>query len=246
MRAILTYHSIDPSDSVISASAETFRRHVDWLASGRVRVTTVSDLLGSTGDEDALALTFDDAFENFASVAWPMLRDAALPVTVFVVSDRAGGQNDWEANGGPVPSLPLLGWETLGRLAEEGVDLGAHSRTHPNLRTLSADALGSEIAGAAARIRAETGAEPHGFAYPYGAYDEGVVDAVRPSLRWACTTDLRPLRPAEDPHRLPRLDTYYYRRPGALEAFGTTRFRWRLGLRAGARRARRFFTDVAG
>ena len=40
MRAILTYHSIDESGSPISVDPDAFRRHVRWLASGRVRVTT--------------------------------------------------------------------------------------------------------------------------------------------------------------------------------------------------------------
>ena len=37
MKAILTYHSIDESGSVISIPEATFRRHVAWLAAGRVR-----------------------------------------------------------------------------------------------------------------------------------------------------------------------------------------------------------------
>ena len=36
MKAILTYHSIAPSDSVVSVSPDDFRRHVRWLAESGV------------------------------------------------------------------------------------------------------------------------------------------------------------------------------------------------------------------
>src|SRR5581483_6893264 len=78
MRAILTYHSIDESGSVISVGRETFAAQAAWLASGRVRVTTVDELLALPPDADAVALTFDDGFQNFADTAVPVLERHGL------------------------------------------------------------------------------------------------------------------------------------------------------------------------
>lgn len=239
MKAILTYHSIDPSESVISVSEEIFRRHVAWLASGRVRVTTIDELLRLPESADAVALTFDDGMQNFADVAAPLLSARALPATVFVVADHVGKTNAWGGVGDPgVPTLPLLKWEDLGRLAEQGVTLGAHSRTHPRLATMAPGALADEICGAATLIERHTGVGPFGFAYPYGSVTDAAASLVGAYYRWGCTTELRPLRPLEDAARLPRLDMFYFRQPGRLESWGTTRFDYYVKLRSHARRLR--------
>jgi len=236
MRAILTYHSIDGSGSPISVDREAFREHVAFLASGAVRVTDLAGVLAAPADADAVALTFDDAFANFATEAWPLLRERRLPVTLFVVSAHAGGTNDWGGRAQPgIPTLPLLDWDALGRLAEEGVTLGAHSRTHPDLRRLDDAALADEVAGSGEAVAARTGRRPEAFAYPYGAHDARVAGAAA-AYRFACTTALRPLRGAEDARRLPRLDAFYLRSGGAIRRWGTPRLaawlRWRRALRA--------------
>lgn len=239
MRAILTYHSIDPSGSPISVSPEDFRRHVQWLASGRVRVLSLADLVADQGSEDAVALTFDDGFANFGETAVPLLRAYALPATVFVVSDHVGGTNEWEGIAAPgIPILPLLDWQSLGRLAEQGIELGAHTRRHRALPTLPADQIDDEVGGGIAVMRRELGSAPRSFAYPYGAVDEASAAVVRRTVSLACTTVLRELRADDDPAQLPRLDMFYLRRAGRLESWGTQAFTRHLWLRAQARRVR--------
>lgn len=239
MRAILTYHSIDSSGSPVSVDAAAFARHVDFLAAGRVAVLPLVELLASPPARDAVAITFDDGFENLASVAWPRLRERGLPATLFVVTDRAGGDNAWGGYDEPgIPRLPLLGWDALGALADEGLELGAHSRTHPHLESLDDARQEDEIAGSAAELERRTGRRPETFCYPYGTFDERAVRRAATSYRAACTTELAALPAAPDPHRLPRLDAYYYRAPGRLEAWGTPAFHAHLWLRRQARRAR--------
>jgi peptidoglycan/xylan/chitin deacetylase (PgdA/CDA1 family) len=239
MRAILTYHSIDDSGSPISVDRAAFREHVAFLASGAVRVTDIAGVLAQPEDAQAVALTFDDAFANFATEAWPLLRDRGLPAMLFVVSGHAGGTNAWggrEQAG--IPTLPLLDWDDLGRLAEEGVTLGAHSRTHPDLRGTDDAALADEVAGSADVIAARTGRRPEAFAYPYGAQDTRVASAAAAAYRFACTTDLRLLARDEEALLLPRLDAYYLRGPGRLARWGTPALTGYLRLRAATRALR--------
>ncbi len=247
MRAILTYHSIDDSGSPISVAPEDFRRQVRWLASGRVRVVPLRELAALPGQTDAVALTFDDAFANFGAIAWPMLRDAGLPVTQFVVTGHAGGTNAWGGVADPrVPTLPLLDWAALGRLAQEGLSLGAHTRSHPHLPAVPDAALAEELGDTIEVLRRETGQVVDEFAYPYGAVDRRVATAVARSFRWAVTTELRPLGLMEDPVRLPRLDMFYLQAPGKLEAWGTPRFAGGIWVRAQARRLRQTLAVVGG
>jgi peptidoglycan/xylan/chitin deacetylase (PgdA/CDA1 family) len=106
--------------------------------------------------------------------------------------------------------------------------------------------LEDELAGAREIIRRETGQVADEFAYPYGDLNPAVAEAAGRVYRRACTTELRALQPDDDPRRLPRLDMYYLREPGRLEAWGSAAFTGRLWLRARARRLRRLLTERSG
>jgi peptidoglycan/xylan/chitin deacetylase (PgdA/CDA1 family) len=247
VRAILMYHSIDDSGSPISVGAGTFERHVDWLArerdARRLSVVPLADVAHpAAGDEadDVVAITFDDAFTSFATEAWPRLRDRGLPATVFVVSDHVGGDNRWGGRtDAGIPVLPLLGWEDLARLGEEGAELGGHSRTHPNLASLDRGRVEAEVAGCREAIERETGRRPVSFAYPFGRHGGQRGDVAREvAAAWfeqSVTTELAAVPSVPDRHLLPRLDAFYYRAPGRLEAFGRLSFRLHLVFRARAR-----------
>lgn len=258
MRAVLTYHSIDPSGSAVSVDRGAFRRHVAFLASGRVRVLPLAEILreaaasalsspspspspSAQGDgADAVALTFDDGFVSFETEALPALRDAGLPATVYVVSDRVGADNRWGgARSEGIPDLALMDWDGIGRAAEAGIEIGSHTRTHPKLTEVSDARLEDELAGSRDRIAARTGAEPRSFAYPYGEVDDRAAAAAGRVYANAVTTQLAPLASASDLLRVPRLDAYYLREPGRLERFGTPGFRSYVARRALLRGLRR-------
>jgi peptidoglycan/xylan/chitin deacetylase (PgdA/CDA1 family) len=241
VRAILTYHSLDPSGSPISVHPHAFRRHAEWLASGDVPVRGFRDLMETRGP--GVAVTFDDAFASFRDVAWPLLKERGIPVTVFVPTDHAGRTNRWpdESYAG-IPELPLLDWDALGELAREGVQLGSHTKSHRDLRKLADEELHDELEGAAERI-GEVSRRPDVLAYPYGFADARVAAAAREVYSYACTDELRVLGDDDDRHLLPRIDAYYLQRPGLLEGFGTWRFGAYVGVRRLGRRVRR---GVAG
>lgn len=248
MRLILTYHSIDPSGSVISIDPDVFVRQMEWLARSEVRVVSVADLVTGPDDGYRVALTFDDGFASFAHIAAPALRTLGLPATVYVVTDRAGATNGWGRNGGDrgIPELPLLDWDALAGLARDGFDLGAHTRSHPRLGRIDPSRLADEIVGSSAAIQARIGYAPTTFAYPYGATTPAAVAVVKTAYRFACTTELRMIRATDDPHLLPRVDMYYFRRQTSLDVLVAPVFPYRLGLRSLARRVRGGVLSLAG
>jgi peptidoglycan/xylan/chitin deacetylase (PgdA/CDA1 family) len=68
----------------------------------------------------------------------------------------------------PPPDAPLT-WDEVRTLAKQGVEFGAHTRTHPILSRLENElALKEEIAGAGDRISKELGARVKHFCYPNG------------------------------------------------------------------------------
>ena len=163
-----------------------------------------------------------------------------MAATVFVVTERVGRTNAWGGHRDAViPELPLLDWDSLGRIAERGIRLGAHSRNHPSLPALSGSALEAEVRGSAEDMGVRLGTAPATFAYPYGAVSPAVASLVHQTYALAVTTEFRMLKPDDQPHLLPRLDMYYFREAGRLERWGTPAFRRHLWFRAELRRARR-------
>jgi peptidoglycan/xylan/chitin deacetylase (PgdA/CDA1 family) len=243
MRAILTYHSIDSSGSPISVDEEAFRAHVDWMASDAIQVVPLERILDVPDHEDAVAITFDDAFVNTAEIAWPLLRERGLPATVFVPTGRVGLDNSWgNVTQGGIPTLPLCGWDTIARLAHEGFTIGSHTVNHPHLERLPQAELRAELEDSAAELEHRLGTRPATFCYPYGSYDERAVRAASEAYGLSVTTDLRTLSYHENPHLLPRLDAYYFRSNHVLEKWGSTAFRGHLWVRATARKARQALT----
>jgi peptidoglycan/xylan/chitin deacetylase (PgdA/CDA1 family) len=241
MKAILTWHAIEDMPSPISVGAATFADQVAFLASQRVRVTSLGGILDA--DDDAVALTFDDAFTSFTERAWPMLRDAGLPVTVFVVADCVGGRNRWSGRAQPgIPDLPLADWDALARAAAEGAEIGCHSRRHPRLDAIDDGALAEETSGAFEILQQRLGVAPTSYCYPYGVVGQRERDAAARQFERAVTTEYRLLTDGEDPFLLPRLDVFYFNRPGALNRFGGQGFKARVRVRAGLRQFRRIAT----
>jgi peptidoglycan/xylan/chitin deacetylase (PgdA/CDA1 family) len=249
MRAIFMYHSIDDSGSPISLGARVFRQQMEFLAKGTPRVVPLADI--ERAPDESVALTFDDAFANFEEIAAPLMSDLGLPSTVFVVTDHVGRTNAWPnatstlASGGAIPVLPLMTWDGVARVKQRGVEIGAHTRSHPRLTSLSDQALADEVNEPADRLAKEFGSSPESFAYPYGDVDHRVIAAARQKYARACTTELRALDRGEDCMHLPRLDAYYFRAPGQLEQWGSSAFHRRLWFRAQARRVRRFVAGAA-
>jgi peptidoglycan/xylan/chitin deacetylase (PgdA/CDA1 family) len=244
VRAILTYHSIDDSGSPISCRRDAFVRHVAWFASRRVRVVGIAELLAMPPSADGLAITFDDAFENFTEFAAPRLLAHGLPVTLFPVTDRVGHSNTW-SRGANVPALPLLTWDGLADLHGKGVSIGSHTRTHPHLTRISRSALYDEVQGSAELIAKAIGAHPSVFAYPYGSVDATVAGVVARTYAHACTTEFQVIDGGVQAAWLPRLDAFYFQQPGRLELWGTPTFGRFVERRQRLRRIRRAPAAIA-
>ncbi|MBI1796798.1 MAG: polysaccharide deacetylase family protein [Candidatus Eisenbacteria bacterium] len=102
---------------------------------------------------------------------------------------------------GPV-RCELMGWSDAAALRDAGMEIGAHTMTHPHLTTLAPGDQAAEIADSVALIEQRLGVRPAGFAYPGGDYDARTLDAVRAAgLAYAVTT-----RAGENRAGSPRLE----------------------------------------
>jgi peptidoglycan/xylan/chitin deacetylase (PgdA/CDA1 family) len=147
------------------------------------------------------ALTFDDAFANFADVVWPRLRDAGLPATLFVPTGFVDG-----THASPLSTAPRLSactWAQLRRMRAEGLEIGSHSRSHRNLRLLDDDAIDADLAAARVRLHEELGIEDAPFCYPQAKVSAAAERVVRRHHRVAVVGGGTRVDPAM-PWRVPR------------------------------------------
>jgi polysaccharide deacetylase family sporulation protein PdaB len=72
--------------------------------------------------------------------------------------------------------------EVAAQIVKEGHEIGLHSSTHPDFRTLSKDQIREELSKNAEIIKKTTGFEPKLFRPPFGAYDTRVLEVVEDDL----------------------------------------------------------------
>lgn len=83
----------------------------------------------------------------------------------------------------------LATWEECDALRAAGMELGAHTLTHPFLSTLSAPEQAAEIGGSFELVARRLSVRPRGLAYPGGDHDAASVAAARAAgAAWAVTT----------------------------------------------------------
>ena len=139
-----------------------------------------------------MVLTFDDAWaDNHTNVLGP-LRRYRMPATLYVPSRLLGKS----------------GYMTVTQVREMdagGVTVGAHSRTHPDLRACSAQELEREVRGSKEDLEELLGKPVTSFAYPVGLLNERVATAVA-AAGFSSAVTSRPgwWRPRTGALRIPR------------------------------------------
>jgi peptidoglycan/xylan/chitin deacetylase (PgdA/CDA1 family) len=204
--AILMYHSLDDSGSVVSTSPASFLRQMEWLHDQHVPVVALEQVTTTPG---SMAITFDDGLVNFVEHGLPVLERRGYPATLFVVSDGCGGTSSWSRVG---QRLPVLDWNELEAIPADLVEIGSHTASHPDLCTLSRREIDQELQSSRAAIEDRLGRAVTSLAYPYGASNPLVRDVTQHHYERACGTTLRYVDGRGDPLDLPRIDTFYLRR----------------------------------
>jgi GT2 family glycosyltransferase/peptidoglycan/xylan/chitin deacetylase (PgdA/CDA1 family) len=227
---VLAYHAIadlagDPILEQYGIPADLFQSQLDMLQQAGYQFVNADEFLRFLNGEGGLPrhpllLTFDDCYEDILAVALPILKERNIPAVAFAVSKCLGGTNDWDKALG-APQLRLLDAEGLGKLAAEGIEIGAHSRTHRPLTQVPAEELCAEITGSVDDLEALGLNRPRLFAYPHGENDSKVQQAIKESGLQAAFT-VRPgwVVPNHNPYQIPRIEI--------MRADVGWKFRWKV------------------
>jgi peptidoglycan/xylan/chitin deacetylase (PgdA/CDA1 family) len=171
---VVMYHRFgEVGHTATNIKLDQFENHIEELASGRYNVLPLPEIVAALAEgrslpERSLAITIDDAFLSVYTQAWPRLRAAGLPFTLFVATEPV------ERN---YPGY--MNWSQLRRmLAGGGVTIAAHGVTHGSMVGRSLEYARREIARGRAEIRARLDVTPGLFAYPFGEYGRDLRDLV--------------------------------------------------------------------
>lgn len=208
---ILTYHAVEVGSPPLFTAPDTLSAHISALAAAGYQSLTLAALAAGMREsklpERAVVFTFDDGYESVYQNALPRLNDAGFTATIFIISGQR--DNRWQGQPSTVPTRSLVTWEQMGRLAEAGWELGAHTHTHPVLTTLTPEAVESEVSQTKDEIGRYCGVTPTSFCYPYGALNPHVREVVTRHYTAAAGTRMSFVDSGADLYDLPRVDSYY-------------------------------------
>jgi peptidoglycan/xylan/chitin deacetylase (PgdA/CDA1 family) len=182
----LCYHGLGRSTAAadphfLMVDPDRFRAQLDALLTAGFRLVTVAELaaaLPAGGGPPApglAALSFDDGTDDNHSVLLPILREYGAPATIYVTTGHLGQPSPWID---PAAGVRFMDEDELREVAAAGIEIGAHTVTHPDLATLSQAACLAEMRDSKEALEAITGKPVTTFAYPFCSYGPAALAAA--------------------------------------------------------------------
>ncbi len=219
---ILMYHEITAEPMLtgrLAVRPDAFAQQLGYLKAAGYHTLTAGQFANALDwraplPAKAVVLTFDDGFADFYYTALPLLQRHGLTGTLFVTSGWTGASGEYLNQGAP-PGM--LSGEQIREIADAGIEIGAHSVTHPQLDQLSAGSLRQELVGGKQALEDLLGAPVPGLAYPFGYSSKAVRDsAAAIGYEYACAVGNRFASTGGDRFALPRLTVSRFTRPHAF------------------------------
>lgn len=173
---ILVYHSISSTNPHYKKNQEymipkvTFERQINYLKK-KYRVISLKEFVenlkkNNNMTSDYIAITFDDGYiDNFLE-AVPVLKKHNMPAIFFLVLGFIGKRY-------------YLNWNEILKMQNDGFEFGYHTLSHPYLTKLSDDEARQEILVSKVMLEDKLGTKIRYFAYPYGDFNEQIVQIVK-------------------------------------------------------------------
>lgn len=172
---VIVYQSIRANNQISShISLAQFESHLRYIERNNYMVLPLATILkklrnGDTLGEHTIAITFDQATSSVYELAWPRLKAANLPFTLFVstapLDENAPGYMSWA-------ELQTLAQDTL-------VTIGSQAAIDSELVSISPSLRAERIDRASQRLTEKLGLTPTLFAYPDGAMSADLVALLK-------------------------------------------------------------------
>lgn len=204
---VLAYHLVGAGTGVpVDLDRDVFGRQMRELReiAEVVPLRSLTSQSRSGTSRPRAAITFDDAYANFLTRAWPVLADLSLPATLFVPVGFLEGTHPPPIRG--TEGLPPAAWSDLAvAAAGDLLDIGSHSWTHADLRQVPDEGFALEIAASRRHLAERLGVEIDTFCYPRGLWNRRVERAVASEYERAVIGGGRRWAPSRSPWRIQRI-----------------------------------------
>lgn len=202
--AVLEYHNFAEGpvgmDDPWTVSSSSFNEQMAYL-SQNCRVVSLKDFLLEVEQDKEIApntvvVTFDDGYRSNYLLAFPIIKQYKVPVTIFIVGDYI--------EKGQVADYPALHWSDMKEMAASGlVDIQSHTYA---LHEMFTDSSGKQVSAlmnyttpSGARetesehyqriqndlvkssqyIESQLGIKPDILSWPFGSYDKKAMQAAK-------------------------------------------------------------------
>ncbi|TPD59768.1 chitin deacetylase [Emcibacter nanhaiensis] len=172
---VIMYHRFGedkyPSTNI---TLEQFRAHIEELKQEKYNVVPLSEIIEAFENKTPLptrtvAITIDDAYLSIYENAWPILREAGFPFTLFTSSEPV----DLKVDG-------YMTWDQIREMNQDPlVSIGHHGHSHEHLLRMTPGQVKQDLETASARYKAELGYVPDILAYPFGEYSAEIEELAR-------------------------------------------------------------------
>ena len=172
---ILVYHRFAPTpQNLYTVSLQEFEGQMRYLKENGYQVIPLKTLVdfylgkGSPPPPRAVVITIDDGHTSVYSYAFPILKKYGYSATLFIYPCCIGRVSY------------ALTWEQIRELADQGLEIGSHTRYHPNFklerRRLKPqeyeELVEKEMTSSKKILEEKLGRSIRYLSYPFGVHDE--------------------------------------------------------------------------
>ena len=178
---VIMYHDIirrrGPGSVWFDSTADQFEAQMKEIQDKGYHPVSLDDLYkhlttGSDLPDHAIVLTFDDNYQGFYDLAWPILKQDNFPAAMFVHTGYVGVTTK--------SGRGHMSWETLKKLCKDPLfTVGSHTVSHPDLTKIGPIEVTKELTDSKSALEEHLGVTMNYFAYPSGFNDGPVQDAVK-------------------------------------------------------------------
>ncbi len=193
----MTYHHIESHRGIYYVAPARFEQQLAYLVAHDYHTVSMDTYANYLEKEEPLpsspvVLTFDDGYADAYTTVYPLLKAHHMTGTFYIITGQVGRPG-------------FLTWDEIKEMAANGMEIGAHTVTHPYLTKLSFIAALQEISGSRVTLENQLGIRITTFAYPYNDHNQMTNLLVRMAgFRTACIVDFHTGDNVRDYFTIPR------------------------------------------
>ena len=171
---VLMYHRFGESKyPSTNIGIDQFEAHIEELQDGGYTVLPIPSILSAINENKSLpdktiGITIDDAYLSVYKEAWPRLRRAKFPFTLFIATDAIDRKFDGYMN-----------WDQIRELRASGVTIGSQTASHLHMSANQSTRNKKDIQTSNTRFKDEIGGKPTLFAYPFGEASTNIQNIIK-------------------------------------------------------------------